>query len=112
MVHIMLNCALYKVNAEKLSNLGALKDFVQIISNARDFRSLLVRCCIEAIWNVLENGGPGACRMMAFARLWNPSSHIDLSPCDSSNLPCHSRQGFSVDFLLLNQPGFRFGQFP
>ena len=71
MVHIMLNCALYKVNAEKLSNLGALKDFVQIISNARDFRSLLVRCCIEAIWNVLENGGQNACRMMAFEEIVN-----------------------------------------
>ena len=71
MVHIMLNCALYTVNAEKLSNLGALKDFVQIISNARDFRSLLVRCCIEAIWNVLENGGQNACRMMAFEEIVN-----------------------------------------
>ena len=71
LVHIMLNCALYKANAEKLSNLGVLKDFVQIISTSKDFRSLLVRCCIEAIWNVLENGGPGACRMMAFEEIVN-----------------------------------------
>ena len=71
MVHIMLNCALYKVNAEKLANLGALKDFVQIISNARDFRSLLVRCSIEAIWNVLENGGQDACRKMAYEEIVN-----------------------------------------
>ena len=34
-------------------------------------RSLLVRCCIEAIWNVLENGGQNACRMMAFEEIVN-----------------------------------------
>ena len=71
LVHIMLNCALYKANAEKLSNLGVLKDFVQIISTSKDFRSLLVRCCIEAIWNVLENGGPNACKMMAYEEIVN-----------------------------------------
>ena len=67
----MLNCALYKVNAEKLANLGALKDCVQIISNSKDFRNLLVRCCIEAIWNILENGGQNACKMMAYEEIVN-----------------------------------------
>ena len=70
-VSIMLNCALYKVNAEKLANLGTLKDYVKIISSSKDFRSLLVRCCIEAIWNVLENGGPHACKMMAYEEIVN-----------------------------------------
>jgi hypothetical protein len=70
-INIMINCALYRNNAEKLSNLGVLKDFVQIISNTNDFRSLLVRSCIEAIWNILENGGKGACRMMAFEEIVN-----------------------------------------
>ena len=55
-INIMLNAALYRVNAEKLANLGALKDCVLIISNSKDFRNLLVRCCIEAIWNILEMG--------------------------------------------------------
>jgi len=55
----MPNCALYKVNSVKLSNLGTLKDFVQIISKERDFRSLLVASCIE-VWNSLENGGSNA----------------------------------------------------
>ena len=70
-INIMLNCALYKVNAEKLANLGALKDCVQIISNSKDFRNLLVRCCIEAIWNILENGGQNACKMMAYEEIVN-----------------------------------------
>lgn len=70
-INTMLNCALYKVNAEKLANLGVLKDLVQIISNTVDFRSLLVRVCIEAIWNILENGGRSACRMMAFEEIVN-----------------------------------------
>jgi len=65
-INTLLHCALFKNNAEKLANLGVLKDLVQIISNTHDFRSLLVRICIEAIWNILENGGPTACRMMAF----------------------------------------------
>jgi hypothetical protein len=65
-INTLLHCALFKNNAEKLAHLGVLKDLVQIISNTHDFRSLLVRICIEAIWNILENGGPTACRMMAF----------------------------------------------
>lgn len=65
-INSLLNCALFKNNAEKLSNLGVLKDLVQIISDSSDFRSLLVRVSIEAIWNILENGGPNASRMMAF----------------------------------------------
>ena len=67
----MLNAALYRVNAEKLANLGALKDCVLIISNSKDFRNLLVRCCIEAIWNILENGGQNACKMMAYEEIVN-----------------------------------------
>ena len=70
-INIMLNSALYKVNAEKLANLGALKDCVLIISNSTDFRNLLVRCCIEAIWNILENGGQNACKMMAYEEIVN-----------------------------------------
>jgi hypothetical protein len=69
--NIILNCALFKVNAEKLANLGVLKDLVAIISRSKDFRSILVRVCIEAIWNILENGGPAACRMMAFEEIVN-----------------------------------------
>lgn len=65
-INTLLNCALYKNNAEKLANLGVLKDLVEIISKTVDFRSLIVRACIEAIWNILENGGRSACRMMAF----------------------------------------------
>ena len=70
-INIMLNAALYRVNAEKLANLGALKDCVLIISNSKDFRNLLVRCCIEAIWNILENGGQNACKMMAYEEIVN-----------------------------------------
>ena len=70
-INTILNCALFKVNAEKLANLGVLKDLVCIISNTNDFRSLLVRVCIEAIWNILENGGKRACRMMAFEEIVN-----------------------------------------
>ena len=33
----MLNCALYKVNAEKLANLRTLKDYVKIISSSKRF---------------------------------------------------------------------------
>lgn len=74
-INTMLNCALFKLNAEKLADLGALKDLVQIISNTSDFRSLLVRVCIEAIWNILENGGRRACRMMAFEEIVNSLFH-------------------------------------
>ena len=70
-VNSLLNCALYKVNAEKLAGLGVLKDLIQIISNTSDFRSLLVRVCIEAIWNILENGGKIGCRMMAYEEIVN-----------------------------------------
>ncbi|MCQ2815674.1 MAG: hypothetical protein MJ252_00260 [archaeon] len=70
-INIMLNCALFKKNAEKLANLGALKDFVKIISSSTDFRNLLVRCSIEAIWNILENGGEKACKMMAYEEIVN-----------------------------------------
>ena len=70
-INIMLNSALYRVNAEKLANLGALKDCVQIISTSNDFRNLLVRCCIETIWNILENGGQNACKMMAYEEIVN-----------------------------------------
>lgn len=70
-IYCILNCALFKINAEKLANLGVLKDLVCIISNTNDFRSLLVRVCIEAIWNILENGGKRACRMMAFEEIVN-----------------------------------------
>jgi hypothetical protein len=65
-INTLLNCALFKNNAEKLANLGVLKDLVEIISKTVDFRSLIVRACIEAIWNILENGGRNACRMMGF----------------------------------------------
>ena len=74
-INTLLHCALFKNNAEKLANLGVLKDLVQIISSTHDFRSLLVRICIEAIWNVLENGGPTACRMMAFEEIVNSLFH-------------------------------------
>jgi hypothetical protein len=70
-INCILNCALFKINAEKLANLGVLKDLVCIISNTNDFRNLLVRVCIEAIWNILENGGKRACRMMAFEEIVN-----------------------------------------
>ena len=33
----MLNCALYKLNAEKLTNLGILKDYVKMISSSKRF---------------------------------------------------------------------------
>lgn len=74
-INTMLNCALYRNNAEKLAGLGVLKDLVQIIANTTDFRSLLVRVCIEAIWNILENGGRRACRMMAFEEIVNSLFH-------------------------------------
>jgi hypothetical protein len=74
-INTMLNCALFKNNAEKLAGLGVLKDLVQIIANTIDFRSLLVRVCIEAIWNILENGGRRACRMMAFEEIVNSLFH-------------------------------------
>ncbi len=70
-INTILNCALYKVNAEKLANLGILKDLVQLIADSSDFRSLKVRVCIEAIWNILENGGKKACLMMAFEEIVN-----------------------------------------
>lgn len=70
-INTILNCALYKVNAEKLANLGILKDLVQLISDTHDYRSLKVRVCIEAIWNILENGGRKACLMMAFEEIVN-----------------------------------------
>ncbi len=70
-INTILNCALFKTNAEKLAGLGALKDLVRMIANTSDFRSLLVRVCIEAIWNILENGGRRACRMMAFEEIVN-----------------------------------------
>ena len=37
----------------------------------KDFRSLLIICCIEAIWNVLENGGPHFCKKMAYEEIVN-----------------------------------------
>lgn len=70
-INTILNCAQFKSNAEKLSNLGILKDLVQIISETTDFRSLKIRVCIEAIWNILENGGKTACSMMAFEEIVN-----------------------------------------
>ncbi len=70
-INTILNCAQYKVNAEKLANLGILKDLVQIISETVDFKSLKIRVCIEAIWNILENGGKIACAMMAFEEIVN-----------------------------------------
>ena len=70
-INTILNCALYKVNAEKLANLGILKDLVQLIADTHDYRSLKVRVCIEAIWNILENGGRKACLMMAFEEIVN-----------------------------------------
>lgn len=74
-INTILNCALYKVNAEKLANLGILKDLVQIISDSTEFLSLKVRVCIEAIWNILENGGKRACIMMAFEEIVNSLFH-------------------------------------
>ena len=70
-IYTILNCAQFKTNAEKLSNLGILKDLVQIISETTDFKSLKVRVCIEAIWNILENGEKIACAMMAFEEIVN-----------------------------------------
>jgi hypothetical protein len=74
-INTMINSSLYKNNAEKLASLGVLKDLVQIISVTSDFRSLLVRISIEAIWNILENGGRKACRMMAFEEIVNALFH-------------------------------------
>lgn len=70
-INTILNCAQYKINAEKLARLGILKDLVQIISETVDFKSLKVRVCIESIWNILENGGKIACSMMAFEEIVN-----------------------------------------
>ena len=70
-INTILNCAQFKINAEKLARLGILKDLVQIISETVDFKSLKVRVCIEAIWNILENGGKVSCSMMAFEEIVN-----------------------------------------
>lgn len=83
-INTILNCALYKVNAEKLANLGILKDLVQLIADSYEYRSLKVRVCIEAIWNILENGGKKACLMMAFEEIVN-----SLFFCFSNVIKCY-----------------------
>ena len=53
-IEAIAHSSLYFPNAERLSQMGVLKDLVRIISEANDFRSYIVYISIEAIWNLIE----------------------------------------------------------
>lgn len=46
--------SLYVPLAQKIGELGAMKDLVVVICNSENFRDPLVNICIDCIWNILE----------------------------------------------------------
>ena len=56
-IEALSHTSLYRPISIKYAKMGMLKDLVQIIAEAKDFRSYVVLISIDAIWNVVEVGG-------------------------------------------------------
>ena len=70
-VEAISDCSLYRPIAHKFANMGVLKDLVTIIAETPDFRTYLVRVCIEALWNILEVGDKEIVHAMASEEIVN-----------------------------------------
>jgi len=57
--------SIYAPLAQKIGELGALKDLVVVICSTPNFRDPLVNICIECIWNILEQSGQDSIETLA-----------------------------------------------
>ena len=75
-VEAISSCSIYGVVAQKFAQMGALKDLMKIIDDEADFRSYLVRKCIEALWNILEVGGKTIIDSMSCEEIVVPLNNV------------------------------------